>query len=321
MAEDLLPPYKEIEPYETGFLDTEDGHSIFWEKSGNPDGIPAVFLHGGPGSGSSPYWRRIFDPEKYNIIQFDQRGSGKSTPHASLENNTTQHLISDMEKLREFFNIEKWVVVGGSWGSTLAIAYADLHADRTLSLVMYGIFLSRQEELKTLYFEDGVAHRIFPDVFEQYIDILPDADRQNPIEGYRKLFESADADVRAKAIDYWTRLEKKVSKLIVTDDELKQQMSDPDFVISHSLIENHYFLHNGFINGDDLLSGIGQTLKSVPVHIIQGRYDIVCPFKTAWELHNAIPNSVMHIIDDVGHTARDPKVTSKLVHVLDELSF
>lgn len=311
--------YPEITPYETGMLDVGDGHSLYWETSGNRDGVPIVFLHGGPGSGSSPWQRQLFNPEKYKIVLFDQRGSGKSTPHASLDDNTTPHLVSDIEKLRAHLGIDKWHVSGGSWGSTLALAYADDHANRILSLTMYGIFLCRPQELRDLYFDGGIASRIFPDVFENYIGLLDEPERADPIKGYHKLFTGADKAVAHQAVDMWTRLEKRVSALIVPEEKLNEEMSNPDFVLAHSLVENHYFLNNGFIDGDALLASLPAKLNGIPVHIIQGRYDMVCPFKTAWDLHKALPKSHLHTIDNAGHTAKEPVTTSKLVEVFDRL--
>lgn len=312
--------YPEIEPYEMGMLDVRDGHNIYWEASGNPEGAPIVFLHGGPGSGSSPWQRQLFNPEKYRIILFDQRGSGKSMPHASLEHNTTADLVADMERLREHLKIKKWHIAGGSWGSTLALAYADHYAKYILSITIYGIFLCRQQELKDLYFDGGIASRIFPDVFDDYLKVLPGGDRENPIKGYNKLFKSPDSRLAQRAVEMWTRLEKRVSALVVPDEKLNEEMSNPDFVLAHSLVENHYFLNNGFIDGDALLKSLPKKLENVPVHIIQGRYDMVCPFKTAWELHQALPNSSLHIIDNAGHTAKEPATTAKLVEIFDHLN-
>jgi len=311
--------YDQTEVFNKGMLEVGGGHSIYFEESGNPEGIALVGLHGGPGSGMPVWWRGLFNPEKYRLVLFDQRGSGRSIPHASLENNTTPDLVEDMEKLREHLSIDKWAVFGGSWGSTLALAYADKHANKISALMMYGIFLCRKKELEGLYYQGGVASEVFPDVFEGYISMLPEDDRKDPIEGYRKLFLSKNKETRHKAIDMWTRLEKRVSRLVVTKEELDEQMSDPDFVLSHSLIENHYFINSGFIDGDKILETIGEKVKNIPVHILQGRYDMVCPFKTAWELHKAVPNSKLHILEDVGHTARDPKVTEKLLEIADNL--
>ncbi len=316
----LPTPYPEIEPRESGMMKTADGHSIHWEASGNPNGAPVVFLHGGPGSGTSPWWRRLFDPDKYNIIMFDQRGAGKSTPHASLQNNTTQHLIEDIEQLRQQLDIKQWAVFGGSWGSTLALAYADAHPAAVNALVMYGIFLCRDSELRDLYYEGGLASKIFPDEFEPYISLLAPEKRANPIEGYRELFLSPDKEKAYEALDRWTRLEKRVTRLVVEEDVVKAALADPDYVLAHSLIENHYFINHGFIDGDALLKTIGAKLQGKPVHIIQGRYDMVCPFITAWELHKAVPGSTLHILPECGHSAQDPKMTAALIGVLDELN-
>ena len=303
-----------------GMMETGDGHELYWEISGNPKGIPVIFLHGGPGSGTSPWQRALFNPEKYNIILFDQRGSGKSTPHASLENNTTKHLVADMELLRVFLGINKWIVCGGSWGSTLALAYADAYSDKISAIVMYGIFLAREAELRDLYFSGGVVSRVFTDVFTPYIEMLPENKRIDPIKGYKDLFQSPDHALRVKALDLWTRLEKRASRLVVTDEELQQQMADPKHVLAHSLVENHYFLSHGFIDGDALLETMGSKLTNIPVHIVQGRYDMVCPFAAAFDVHRAIPHSLLYVIEDVGHTAQEPKVQRKLVEILDGLA-
>jgi proline iminopeptidase len=313
------PLYPPIEPYESGMLDIGDGHSVYWEQSGNKAGVPIVFLHGGPGSGCTPWQRQLFNPDKYRIILFDQRGAGKSTPHASLENNTTAHLVEDIEKLRVHLNIENWHVTGGSWGATLALTYAMAHSERVNSLALYGIFLCRDEELRNLYFDGGVASYVYPEIFYEYLNFLPEDKRDNPFIGYGDLFQDEDRATRLKALDLWTRLEKRVASLIVTDEALNQEMSDPDFVLAHSLLENHYFLHNGFIDGDDMISRLKETLGNKTIHLVQGRYDMVCPFKTAWEVHKALPNSQLHIIDDAGHTAKQPQVASKFINILDHL--
>lgn len=312
----LYPP---ITPRETGMMETGDGHALYWERSGNPHGMPAVFLHGGPGSGTRPWQRQLFDPSAYDIILFDQRGAGQSTPHAALENNTTRHLVADMERLREKLGVEKWVVCGGSWGAALALAYADAHADKITALALQGIFLCRESELRDLYYPGGVASRVFPDVFAPYIGLLPEGARDNPIRGYKKLFESPDRALARRALDQWTRLENKVLKLVVPDAELADLMADPDYVLAHSLLENHYFLSTGFIDGDALLKTIGAKLANVPLHIVNGRYDMVTPFITAWELHKAVPHSTLRVIDDAGHSIREPKVQKALVDILDGL--
>lgn len=299
-------------------LPVSDLHTLYWEISGNPDGIPVVFLHGGPGSGTSPFQRTFFNPEKYKIILFDQRGCGKSTPHACLEENTTPDLVADMEKLRKHLGLAHWLVFGGSWGATLALAYAHSHSDVLTGLVMYGIFLARPRELVD-HFGAGVGSCVYPEIFEQYIGLLPEEDRANPIKGYYKLFTHADRAIRHKAIDMWTRWEKRISALEVSEESLNAEMANPDFVLSHSLIENHYFLHNGFIDGDKIIAEIGEKVKAKPVHIIQGRYDLVCPFRTAWEVHRSIPHSEMHISSKAGHTAKELETTDIIIEILDNL--
>lgn len=309
--------FPDITPYQTHFLDVGDGHVLYIEECGNPDGTPITFLHGGPGSGCNAWQRRLFDPQKYRIILFDQRGSGRSIPHACLQANTTPHLVADMEVIRQHLNIAKWVITGGSWGSTLALAYADKHAEHITALVLYGMFLAREQELRALYCDGGIVSQIFPDIFEEFLSLLPAQDRETPLIGYDKLFRSDDEKIRHKAIEIWTRLEKRVSKVIVDEDSLNAETADPDFVIAHSLIENHYFLNNGFIDGDALLSRLSTRIKYIPFHIIQGRYDMVCPFKTAWEIHKAVPHSHLHIIEGAGHTAKETATTAVLLEVIN----
>lgn len=310
--------YPDITPYDTGFLKRGE-HSLYYEKNGNPNGLPVVVLHGGPGSGTSPWQRQMFNPEKYNIILFDQRGCGKSVPHASLSNNTTPHLVSDIHALKIHLGFEKWHVFGGSWGSTLALAYADKFADEILSLTMYGIFLCRERELFDLYFDGGIVSHVFPEVFTEYLELLPKEDKANPIIGYDKLFKHENEKLRHKAIELWTKLEKRVSRLIVTDDDLNAEMSNPEYVLSHSIIENHYFMNNGFIDGDAIIKNIGLKVKHIAVNLIQGRYDMVCPFATAYELHKSIPHSALHIIPDAGHSANEKGTTAAIIKILDEI--
>jgi proline iminopeptidase len=313
------PLHGESELRDSGWMKTPDGHEIYWERRGKRGGAPAVFLHGGPGSGMSAWHACTLDPKKYDIVTFDQRGAGKSRPHASLKNNTTPHLVADMEQLRKKFGLEKWLICGGSWGSTLALAYADKYPKRVSALVVWGVFLARQEELEFLYYPGGTVSRIFPEVFEPYLALLPKAARKNPIKGYNALFRAKNRALRLKAVDVWTRLESSVLRLITTEENLKASMDDPEYVLAHSLLENHYFMKKGFIDGDKILKGIGAKLRSVPVHIIQGRYDMVTPFLTAWELHKAVKHSRLHVIPDAGHHGREPGITRKLVEILDGL--
>lgn len=312
----LFPP---LTPFDVGFLPEADGHRISYLRAGNPEGEPVVILHGGPGSGHNPDHRRLFDPGRFHIVQFDQRGSGRSTPHGSLEHNTTPHLVADMLRLADHLGLTRFHLMGGSWGSTLALAFADTHPQRLASLMVYGVFLCRSSELFALYFPGGVASQLFPDRFEPYLDLLPPADRADPITGYDRLFRSTDDRLRRAALAAWTRLEMKMLRLDVSDAELDLAMSDDAYVLSHSLIENHYFQHGGFIDGDRLLREIGAKVKAIPVHIVAGRYDVVCPMVTAWDLHKALPGSHLAIIPAAGHSFREPGVTDALMRAAEIL--
>lgn len=310
--------YSKIQPYETGFLQ-RDGHEIYFEISGNAEGEAIVFLHGGPGSGTSSWQRQFFNPEKFKIILLDQRGCGKSKPHGSLEKNTTEHLVADLHALKEHLNVEKWHVFGGSWGSTLALAYADKYVEDFLSMTIYGIFLCRKEELVNMYEKGGVASTVFADHFSDFINLLPSEKQANAVHGYNDIFNGDDENLKKKALIEWTKWELRVSRLEVDPQALNVQMGNFDYVLSHSLIENHYFINNGFIDGDSILNNISQKVRGIPVNIIQGRYDIVCPFKTAYELHKNIPHSQFHIIGNGGHTVKEPRTLEKVTRILDNL--
>lgn len=312
----LFPP---VEPYRTEFLKPADGHEIYMECSGNPHGEPVLFLHGGPGSGSSPDQRCLFDPKRFNIIQFDQRGCGKSRPHGSLENNTTNDLVGDIVALLDHLALEKVHLAGGSWGSTLALCFANEYPGRLKSLLLYGIFLGRQSELQALYFSDGIAHQLHPELFEQYLSMLPVEDRQNPIEGYNRLFHNSDETLRNAALLLWTRLEKRLSRLVVDESDLDAELANPQYVLSHSLIENHYFRHNCFIDGDELLATVPDKLRKLPTQIIAGRYDLVCPIITAYDLHKALPHSTMTIVPDAGHSFREKGITDAFIRASEAL--
>ena len=312
----LFPP---VEPYSSEFLELSGEHEIYRECSGNQYGEPVLFLHGGPGSGSNPDQRRLFDPKRFNIIQFDQRGCGKSRPHGSLENNTTNDLVGDIAALLDHLALDKVHLAGGSWGSTLALCFANEYPDRLKSLLLYGIFLGRQSELQALYFPDGVAHQLHPELFEPYLALLPVEDRQNPVEGYGRLFQNGDEAIRDEALLMWTRLEKRLSRLVVDEDDLCAELADVNFVLSHSLIENHYFRHNCFIDGDELLATLPDKLRDIPTYIIAGRYDLVCPIITAHELHKALPHSTMTIVADAGHSFREKGITDAFIRASDAL--
>jgi len=312
-----LPLFPVSSAYASGTLPPEDGHTIYFEECGTPSGRPLLYLHGGPGSGFSTDITQLLDPEHYRIILMDQRGSGRSTPHGSLTCNTTTHLVGDIERLRRHLDIEGWQVFGGSWGATLAIAYAMVHPTATSALTLYGVFLARQHELEALYFEGGVAASIFPDVFAAFMDPLTPAQRANPIDGYAELFQSPDETVRRDALTRWTTLEKAVSRLILDEAQMSADLSDPDFVLAHSLIENHYFRHHGFIDADDILQRAGQTLADTPIDIVASRYDIVCPPQTAFDFARAVPHARLTVVEDAGHTWRDPSNTQALLQVLN----
>eukprot|EP01130_Rhizamoeba_saxonica_P009845 TRINITY_DN4020_c0_g1_i1.p1 TRINITY_DN4020_c0_g1~~TRINITY_DN4020_c0_g1_i1.p1 ORF type:complete len:311 (+),score=67.12 TRINITY_DN4020_c0_g1_i1:32-964(+) len=309
--------HPEIIPYTDGYLEV-GSHSLYYEICGNPEGIPAVYLHGGPGSGCSTYARRFFDPQKYNVVLFDQRGSGRSKPFASLVNNDTENLVNDIEIFKEFLSIDKWVVFGGSWGSTLALNYVNKYPSSVIAVVCYGIFLGRDHELQDLYFKDGIVSRIYPDIFEEFINHLQVSEQSNPLIGYNKLFNHPDEQIRHQALHLWTKLEKKVSKLEVSDQWLHEQTQDPEYVLAHSKIENHYFISNCFFDGDALLASLPISMKNIPLHIIQGRYDMVCPFRTAWELHKSVPWSNLHVVHS-GHSFTEEATSNMVVQILDTL--
>lgn len=309
--------YPEIKPYTTGRLKVSSVHEIYFEESGNPKGQPVVFVHGGPGGGTSPKNRRYFNPDKYRIILFDQRGCGQSTPHAELEGNTTWDLIEDMEKLRTKLNIEKWHVFGGSWGSTLSLAYAETHPDRTKSLCLRGIFLCRPKEIKWFY-QEG-ASKIFPDFWDKYLEVIPQSEHHDLVAAYYKRLTSPNKDERIKAAKAWSVWEGSTSRLI-PDQELMHDFDDPEFAIAFARIECHYFTNNAFFKTDNwLIENVGKV-RHIPAHIVHGRYDVVCPIENAWELHKAWPEAKLHIVPDAGHSAMETGIIEKLVQAMDEFA-
>lgn len=314
----LYPP---IEPYASGMLAVGDGQSVYWEVSGNPDGKPVVFLHGGPGGGTAPFHRQFFDPAAYRIVLFDQRGCGRSTPHladdASLEHNTTGHLIADIEALREHLGIARWQVFGGSWGSTLALAYAQRHPERVTELVLRGIFLLRRKEIDWYY--NGAAGYVYPDEWEKFLAPVPEDERdQDLVEVYHRLLHSPDEDIARTAAIAWSSWEGATSSLRPQPDRVTET-SEPRFALAFARIENHYFRHGGFLDEGQLLRDIG-VISHIPAVIVQGRHDIVCPAVSAWELHRAWPGSVLHIVDDAGHAASEPGITHHLVEATDRFA-
>ncbi|MGK8464258.1 prolyl aminopeptidase [Nocardia cyriacigeorgica] len=311
----LYPP---IEPHQQGMLDVGAGQSVYWEVSGNPDGKPAVFLHGGPGGGTAPYHRQFFDPEQYRVVLFDQRGCGRSSPHiadgADLSLNTTDHLIADIEQLREALGIEQWLVFGGSWGSTLALAYAQRYPRRVTELVLRGIFLLRRKEIDWYY--NGAAGYVYPDEWEKFLAPVPEAERDGDlVEAYHRLLHSPDEQVATAAAIAWSTWEGATSSLLPQPDRVAET-GEPRFALAFARIENHYFRHGGFLDEGQLLRDIDK-IADIPAVIVQGRHDIVCPAVSAWELHRAWPGSVLHIVDDAGHAANEPGITHHLVEATD----
>ncbi|HET6622298.1 MAG TPA: prolyl aminopeptidase [Dongiaceae bacterium] len=309
--------YPEIEPYASGHLDTGDGHQVYWEMCGNPEGKPAVFLHGGPGSGCSPKHRRLFDPARYRVLLFDQRGCGRSKPHASLDNNTTWHLVADMERLRALMKVEQWLVFGGSWGSTLALAYAETHPQRVSELVVRGIFTLRREEL-LWYYQNG-ASWLFPDLWEAFLAPIPESERGDLMAAYRKRLIGPDRAEQLKAAKAWSVWEGSTITLRPNKDNTATH-ADDRFALAFSRIENHYFVHGGFFEADDQLLRDAHKLRRIPGVIIQGRYDVCTPAVTAWDLHRAWPEAEFHMVDDAGHAFDEPGILDRLIAATDKFA-
>lgn len=313
--------YPEIEPYETGMLDVGDGHSLYWETSGNPDGKPVVFLHGGPGGATSPTHRRLFDPERYRIVLVDQRGCGKSTPHASdpaadLTTNTTWHLVADLEVLRKALKIKRWMVFGGSWGSTLALAYAQKHTKRVSELVLRGIFTLRDSELDWFY--EGGAAAVFPDLWEGYLEPIPEAERRHLIEAYHRRLFDEDPAVHGPAAVAWARWESSTITLL-PQEQTVARFTDPRFAVAFARIENHFFTNKGWLEPGQLIRDAGK-LADVPGVIVQGRYDMCTPAFTAWDLHQAWPEADFTIVPDAGHAFDEPGILAALIDATDRFA-
>jgi proline iminopeptidase len=307
--------YPAIEPFDTGRLKVSPVHELYYEQVGNPNGKPAVFLHGGPGGGLTLDYRRYFDPAIYRVVLFDQRGSGKSTPHASLEDNTTWHLVADIERLREHLGIERWLVFGGSWGSTLSLAYAENHPDRVTELVLRGIFLVRPKEAKWFY-QEGTSW-IFPDVWEEFLKVIPEEERDDMISAYYRRLTSDDLQVRVEAARAWSIWEGSTSKLLF-DYKSIERFADPQFALAFARIECHYFMNNCFFETDNYLVENIDKIRKIPGVIVQGRYDVVCPMTSAWDLHRAWPEADLRIIPDAGHSISEPGIIDALVAATDQ---
>ncbi|MFE8873019.1 prolyl aminopeptidase [Acetobacter persici] len=316
MTDALRAPWPAIYPYAHGYLDTGEGHEIYWEECGNPHGIPVVFLHGGPGGGCSPAQRRLFDPSRYRIVLFDQRGCGRSRPHASLENNTTWHLVADIERLRVFFGIDKWAVFGGSWGSTLALAYAQTHPTRVTALMLRGIFTLRKAEL-LWYYHEG-ASWLFPDKWEDFQAPIPQAERGDMMAAYRKRLVSEDVTVRQEAALAWSLWEGRTLTLLPAPD-IENQHEDADYALAFSRIENHYFVHGGWLEEGQLIRDVDR-IRHIPTVIVQGRYDMATPVRTAWDLHRAWPEAEFRLINAAGHALFEPGILSALLEATDRFA-
>ena len=310
--------YPEIQPYETGMLDVGDGHSLSWELSGNPNGKPVVFLHGGPGGGSSPDHRRQFNPAKYKILVFDQRGCGKSTPYAKLEANTTWDLVEDIEKLRtEVAKVDKWQVFGGSWGSTLALAYAQKYPERATELVLRGIFLFDQYEIDWMYKEGG-ASQLYPDKFEEFLAPIPETERANLVEAYRRRLTSDNADEQLRAAKAWSKWEADIVTLLPSPETI-DHFTSPEVAVAVARIENHYMANHGWLEEGQLLRD-SSKLRGIPGVIVQGRHDCCTPPVAAWKLKQAWPEVELNIIPDGGHLFNEPGVLDGLIRATDKFA-
>ncbi len=308
----LYPP---VTPYDAGRLEVGDGHSLYYEQSGAPDGKPAVVLHGGPGGGTSPEMRQYFDPQAYRIILFDQRGCGKSTPHASLEANTTWDLVADIERLRNHLGVKKWQVFGGSWGSTLALAYAQTHGQAVSALVLRGIFLLRAQELHWFY-QYG-AHAVFPDHWEKFIAPIAPDERDNLLEAYHRRLNSPDREIQLEAARAWSQWEARTVSLQADSARISAFGADA-FATAFARIECHYFINKGFLTRNTQLLDHVDRIRHIPGVIVQGRFDMVTPMMSAWALHKAWPEAKMVVAPDAGHAASEPGITRALVAATDQ---
>lgn len=313
----MLTLYPPIEPYATGSLPVDAIHTLYYEESGNPKGIPVLFLHGGPGSGTDAKHRQFFDPKHYRIILHDQRGSGRSTPHACLENNTTWDLVDDIEKLRIHLKIDKWVVFGGSWGSTLSLTYAIKHPAQVLALIVRGIFLGRLKELHWFY-QSG-AHHLFPDIWQTFLKPIPESERGNMIEAYYKRLTSPDEKTRHEAAFAWSSWEGATLRLMF-DKEMYRDFTGEHHADALARIECHYFINKNFFPTDNWILENTAKIRNIPTTIVHGRYDVICPLESAWDLHLALPEAEFFIIPDAGHSASEPGILDKLIAATDKFA-
>ncbi len=306
----LYPP---IEPHDSGLLDVGEGHALYWELCGTPGAKPAVFLHGGPGAGCVPEHRRAFDPARYQVLLFDQRGCGRSRPHASLHANTTWHLVEDIERLRRHVGVERWLVFGGSWGSTLALAYAETHPERVTELVLRGIFGCRPEEI-AWYYQDG-ASWLFPDLWEGFLAPIPVDERADMVGAYRRRLTSDDVAVRLEAARAWSLWEGRTITLLPSQANADAFGQD-EYALAFARIENHFFSHDAWLEPNQLVRD-AQRIRHIPGVIIQGRYDVATPMRTAWDLHRAWPEARFEVVPDAGHAWDEPGIQRLLVDATD----
>lgn len=308
--------YPDIHPYAEHQFQVSDRHSIYVEESGNPNGIPVLFVHGGPGGGTAPAHRSFFDPEKYRIVLFDQRGCGQSLPHSELSDNTTQHLIADMEAIRQHLDIENWLLFGGSWGSTLSLLYAQAHPERVFGLVLRGIFLCREQDVRWFY-QYG-ASAVFPDYWQEYEQIIPEAERSDMLNAYYRRLTSDNEIARMSAAKAWSVWEGRCSTLDPNHD-LVEHFTDPHVALAMARIEAHYFINQAFISQNQILEHC-HKIKNIKTVIVHGRYDMVCPVQQAYELYQALPESELHIVRDAGHSAFEKGITDNLIRATDEFA-
>ena len=305
--------YPAIEPFNSGYLEVGDGHRLYYEECGNPRGKPAVFLHGGPGGGCTPEMRRFWNPDIYRIVLFDQRGAGKSTPHAGLDHNTTWDLVNDIEVLRAALQIDKWQVFGGSWGSTLALAYSESHPERVTEIILRGVFLVRSKEIHWFY-QHG-ASELFPDLWQGFVAPVPVAERDNLLAGYHKLLTSEDEQIRLEAAKAWSIWEGNTSTLL-RNEKIAADFGSDHMALSLARIECHYFVNSAFLEENQLINNIDRV-RNIPCVIVHGRYDVICPAISAWELAQAWPEATLHIVPDAGHAAFEPGNVHELVSATD----
>ncbi|MBO9379089.1 prolyl aminopeptidase [Sphingomonas histidinilytica] len=313
LSTQLYPP---IEPYASGMLDVGDGHSIYYERVGTPGAKPAVFLHGGPGAGCSPDHRRLFDPARYDLLLFDQRGCGRSAPHAELDANTTWHLVADIERLRAMAGVEAWLVFGGSWGSTLALAYAETHPERVSELVLRGVYTATRAEIQW-YYQWGVS-QMFPDKWERFVAPIPEGERGDMVAAYNRRLTGTDPAAQIEAAKAWSLWEGETITLLPSA-ALTDQHGDDHFAIAFARIENHYFFHDCWLEPDQLLRDAGR-LRDIPGVIVHGRYDMPCPLHYAWALHKAWPEADFHLVEGAGHAYSEPGILEQLIKATDRFA-